>query len=521
MGDAVLTALGPGALAAMIAAGEVASREVVDAHIDRIDVVDPALNAVTVRLYDRARAAAAAADEVIAAGDPVGPLHGVPISVKDQFLLEGTPSTWGLPSRADHRATREGPLLHRLRAAGAIPLVKSNVPVLLLETETHNPLFGRTNNPWDLDRTPGGSSGGESALIAARCSPLGIGADIGGSLRIPAHYTGISSIKCTAHRLPWGDNPVGAFPEWQEAIVPVAGPMARTVDDVALGWRVLAAGDDPLAPEPEVPPVPWRDPGEVDVAGLRVGVYETDTFFAVAPAIRRAVREAAAALADAGAAVEEWSPPDPEEVFALYAGLLGCDDWQHVRDFLGDDPASPVLKLMFLGGRTPGVLSRVVPGAARALGQDSAVSVLANLGPASPYDTSERVIRQRALKHDIAGRLHDGPAVILGPPSALPALPHGRFRDLIAAFVQTFLPNLLGLPAGVVPVTRVRPDEETERSPGVDVVQRIARSAERGSAGLPVGVQVMAPWWREELVLAAMGAIEARVAGVGAPPERG
>ena len=287
-------------LAALIAAGEASSREVLADLRARVDAVEPSINAVTWRMDEAADAAAATADEAVAAGVELGPLHGVPVSIKDQFEVLGTPSTRGLPSRAGHRSTREGPLVGRLRAAGAIPFVKTNVPVMLMETETHNPLYGVTNNPYDLERTPGGSSGGEGALLAARGTPFGLGADIGGSLRVPAHYCGIATIKPTSHRLPWGDNPLD-FDEWQEAIVPQCGPMARTAADVALGFRVLAEPTDGLPVEPTVPPVPVADPDAIDVAGLTVGVCEDDGGLPPSPAVRRAVREAANALADAGA----------------------------------------------------------------------------------------------------------------------------------------------------------------------------------------------------------------------------
>lgn len=511
--DELLT-MGAAALAAAIAAGEVSSREVLDAHVARVEAVDPALNAVTVRLYDEARDAATAADEAVSAGDDLGPLHGVPVSIKDQFLVRGTPTTLGLPSRADHRADREGPLVTRLRNAGAIPFLKTNVPVLLLESETHNPLYGRTNNPWDLERTPGGSSGGESALIAAHGSPLGLGADIGGSLRLPSHDTGIATIKPTPHRLPWGDN---LDREWQEAIVPSSGPMARTVRDVVRGFEVLATGRDHLPPEPGVPPLPWRDPDAVDVGGLRVGITTSDGGVEVSPAVRRAVHEAARALEAAGAEVVEWTPPDAERSFGTYVGLLGGDGFRHAARRLGDDPASPVLQLLTLAGRVPGGVGPVLAAGLRALGQDGASHVVRNAGTLSTEDYFDRLLERGRMQDELAAEFRDGLDVILMPPHALPAMPHGRFRDLVYAGTFTFLVNLLGLPAGVVPVTRVRPGEESDRRPGLDVVARMVAATEAGSAGLPVGVQVVAPWWREDVVLAAMAVVERGVDGAGSP----
>ncbi len=485
-------------------------------HQARVAAVEPVINAVTWRMDEAALAAAEVCDEAVAAGVGVGPLHGVPVSIKDQFEVLGTPSTRGLLSRAGHRSTREGPLVARLRAAGAIPFLKTNVSVMLVETETHNPLYGTTNNPYDVERTPGGSSGGEGALLAARGTPLGLGADIGGSLRIPAHYCGIATIKPTSHRLPWGDNPP-EFDEWQEAIVPQCGPMARTVADVARALRVLAEPADGLPLEAFVPPLPLRDPAEVDVAGLTVAVCEGDGGVAPSPAVARAVGEAARALADAGARVVAWDPVPADEVYALYVGLLGGDGFRHLRRAIGDDPPSPVTRLLTASGRVPRWTARGLAAVASALGQRGAAASARNVGSRSFDEYSDLLLARKALLRRVARAFHAGPDVLLMPPHALPALRHGAFRDLTWTSTTTFFPNLTGLPAGVVPVTTVRPGEEIQRAVGIDLVERLARRNERGSAGLPVGVQVVAPWWQEHVVLAAMAAIEERVDGVAAP----
>lgn len=504
-------------LAARIAAREVSSREVLEAHIERAEAVNPAINAIIFRMYERARAEADAADEAVARGDELGALHGVPMSIKDEFLVEDTPTTWGLAHRVGHRATSEGPILHRLRAAGAIPFVKTNIPVMLIEMESHNPTFGRTNNPWDLERTPGGSSGGEGALIASLGSPLGLGADIGGSLRIPAHYNGLATIKVTEHRLPHGDRP-DDIPAWQENIASMSGPLARTVEDVVLGTRVMADDSgDPLPHEPSVAPVVWRDPGEVDVSGLRVGWTTEDGGIPVSPAIRRAVEEAVAALEAAGATIVEWSPPHAEETFALFAKLLGGDGFRHAARLTGDDPLSDVLKRLSLMGRIPGFVGRGVGRFLRAIGNGNIALVTELAGTLTVEELGEWLMRRQDMKRRLAAQFHDDVDVVVCPPYALPALPHGRFNDIYYAGSFTWLANLTGLPAGVVPVTRVRRGEETERSTGVDLVERVVKSCERGSAGLPVGVQVLAGWWHDELVLAAMAAIERGVEGVGHP----
>ncbi len=196
---------------------------------------------MVVSLFDRALDEADAADAARSRGEPLGPLHGVPVTIKEQFLVADTPTTVGLPSRASHRAAGDGPLVRRLRQAGAIVLGKTNVSQMLIYHESDNPVYGRTNNPWDPERTPGGSSGGEAAIVAAGGSPLGLGGDFGGSIRVPAHFSGVHGLRPTAGRLTVLDTPGGIFPAGQEAIIPQPGPMARTVEDLALAMQVLAA----------------------------------------------------------------------------------------------------------------------------------------------------------------------------------------------------------------------------------------------------------------------------------------
>ncbi|HEY7976271.1 MAG TPA: amidase, partial [Ktedonobacterales bacterium] len=197
-----ITDLSAVALAASIARGDLSAIEAVEASIARIEAVNPRLNAVVVKRYDEARAEARAADERQARGEPLGPLHGVPITVKECFDVTGTPATYGLPSRAHTLATEDDLYVARLRAAGAIIVGKTNLSQLLLYIESDNPLYGRTNNPWDLTRTPGGSSGGQAAIIAAGGSPLGLATDIGGSIRMPAAFCGVVGMKPTAGRTP-------------------------------------------------------------------------------------------------------------------------------------------------------------------------------------------------------------------------------------------------------------------------------------------------------------------------------
>lgn len=308
-------------LAETIRRGRVSAREVVETRLRRIEAVNPRLNAVVQVRAEAALQEADAAAAALARGEIQGPLHGVPFTVKDNIDTAGVVTTTGTAGRAHYVPRQDAAVVARLRAAGAILPGKTNLPELGLAPETDNRVYGRTNNPYDVTRSAGGGSGGEAAIIAAGGSPLGLGNDSGGSLRIPAHCCGVASIKPTTGRVPKsiGDAPPpgGAWHRlWQH------GPLARTVGDLWSALRVLAGPD---GRDPSVVPLPLGDPANVELRGLRVAVY-TDTPDVRADAqTATIVRAAGAALADAGAEVEEAQPPGTEQVYDLFFGLYGAD----------------------------------------------------------------------------------------------------------------------------------------------------------------------------------------------------
>lgn len=501
-----LTSLPATELAAMIARGDISSVEVVEAHIDRIERVNTVLNAVVVKRYEAARVEAREADERRARGEPLGPLHGVPITIKESLDLVDTPSTFGLQARANILAGQDDPYVARIRQAGAIILGKTNVAQLLYYIESDNPVYGRTNNPWNLDRSPGGSSGGQAAIIAAGGSPMGLGTDIGGSIRVPATSCGIAGLKPTAGRIP----DVGRYSEpiGEQAIVSQTGVLARRVVDVALGLEILNGGRNP---EVE-PPMPLGDPGAVDISRLRVAFYTDDGTFQVAPAVRRAVLEVAEALKDRGARVTAWSPPDVPHALDLFFGIMGADGGRGIIQTLGKDKRDPrVATLLFMGQRSRPTIT-ALGGLLRLLGQQGLADSIRNFGYKDTWHYWQLVEAQMDYQRrflEALDRADGGPFdLILCPACSLPAVTHGSARDLIVAGGYAALYNLLGYPTGVVPVTRVRADEEVGRASSKDRVQQTARKVELGSTGLPVGVQVVARPWREHVALAAMQAIE-------------
>jgi len=502
-----IIAMGAVDLEARLRSGELSAAEVVDAYIAQIERTDAALNAVVVRRFAEARAEAVAADAARAAGRPLGPLHGLPITIKEQFLLEGTPSTLGLEWRKNHRADHNGPLVTALRAAGAIILGKTNLSQNLSYIESDNPVYGQTRNPWDLTRTPGGSSGGEAAIIAAGGSALGLGSDLGGSIRIPAHFAGVAGLKPTTGRLTMMDKPEDASRPPGNMFQP--GPIARNVEDLQLAMSVLAAasigkGDT----SSDAPPYPAELP---NVRGLRVGIQLDEAFIRSAPAVRRALREAESDLVAAGATIVEFHPPLLADAARLFFRVMAADGAEWFRAGLhGDTPDRRAAGLLSAAGLPN--LARPFIAAALSIGGQPRLALAVTAARRAEGADVEKITTDLAAYRAAYNRAMDaaGVDVVLSPPVAVPALRHGASEYLSVANVAayTLLYNVLGLPAGVVPVTTVRSGEESDRPARLDVVERAARETERGSAGLPVGVQVAARLWREDLVLAAMSAIE-------------
>ncbi len=503
-----LTRLGAGELAQSIAAGDLSSREVVDAHIDRIEEVDGKLNAVVLPRFEQARREADEADGVRRRGHRLGPLHGVPVTIKDQFDVAGMPTTFGVARLADRSVERDGRMVTAWREAGAIVLGKTNVPPALGAIETDNARFGRTNNPWDLARTPGGSSGGDAAIVAVGGAPLSLGADLGGSLRIPAAWCGVSSLVTTVPRLPIDRAPVRTGTGLVDA---QAGPFARTTSDVALALRVLI---DAIVARPTSfnPPVPWREPPEAGVAGLRVALLPEIDGFAPSPAIRRALVEAATALRSAGADVEPWtSVPDIGQAVAIALRRWTADGGSWLRQTLEGEKPHPLIKQDVQGASLPNPAIRLLAATLHATGQQRAARVLRHVRKTSARELSDILGDHLTYADTFMTALDAGRYdLVLCPATPLPAVPHGMTKHLPDLHTTSLLTTTLGLPAGVMPVTRVRPGEESDRPASRDKAIQAARTAEQGSAGLPVGVQVVARHWREDLILAAMAAIESK-----------
>lgn len=447
------------AMARAIRDKQTSALEVVEAHLQRIDEVNTALNAVVTIVRERALAEARAADRALVKGDTPGPLHGVPMTLKDSLDTAGVVSTGGTKGRATFVPEHDATLVARLRAAGAILIGKTNTPELTLAGETNNLLYGQTNNPYDLSRTSGGSSGGAGAIIATGGSPLDIGSDTGGSIRLPSHFCGITGIKPTSgrvprtgHVVPFGLGAVDALTQ--------NGPMARYVEDLALTLPILSGVD---WRDPAIVPMPLGDPRAVKLQDLRVAVYTDNGIKTPTPEIIATVQAAAAALSDAGLSVREDRPAVIDRTADLANQLSAADGraWvQRLLDKAGTTELHPWLQ--------------------RRMDEAEPYDVAAFTALLEDVDTFRSQMLTFLQQYD----------VIVCPVCAFPAPPHGTTfePETRKGFSYTGTYNLTGWPGAVV---------------------RGGTSPE----GLPIGVQVVARPWREDVALAVAQYLETALGG--------
>jgi len=511
--------LGAAELARRLASGAVTSRELTENLITRLESAEvSALNAVSQPLYESAREDAAAADELLAecraTATPPPPLCGVPVTIKDCFDIAGTAATLGVPSRTNLAAQNDSPLVARLRAAGAVVLGKTNIPQAMLLHCCDNPVHGRTLHPSDPQRGPGGSSGGEAAIVAAGGSPLGLGSDLGGSIRQPAHACGLVGLKPTSGRL----TNIGSHRGLQgmQAIAIQAGPLAHKVEDVDLAMRVLVG--DPAASQPDEVTRPWGDYREVDVASLNVACWPSDGWFEPAPTVRRAIAESADALKQCGANVDTMNPQqveqsDVRQAMELYFGLISADGLKSIRRMLKGGPVDWQVRRQLWFAGWPRLARGPLGLLLRLFAQKRLSEMLLMSGPRSADQYWQLTEQAKKYANQFWEQLdqQNGSRVdaLLLPGHPLPALRHGTALDLLPAASYCYLPNLLGAPAGVVPWTTVRDDEQTYRPASrFDLVEHLASHATGHSKSLPVGVQVVARAWREDVTLAVLAALE-------------
>ncbi len=451
------------ALAQAIRKKQLSSEEIVRACIGRIEHVNVRLNAVVQLPAETALQQAREADQALARGEIRGPLHGVPFTLKDSIETLGIISTGGTEGRAHYVPSRDAVVVERLRQAGGILLGKTNCPEMGWAWEADNLIYGRTNNPYDLRLSPGGSSGGESAIITAGGSPCGLGSDAGGSVRFPAHCTGIAAIKPTSGRVPR----TGHFPGpggildslWQ------IGPLARFVEDLALLLPIISGPD---AEDAAVMPVPLDEPRAVDVRRLRVAFHTDNGIEASSEEIAETVRKAAAVLAQAGVHVEEARPGVMDQTYEIYLGLFTADGGAGLES------------LLHIAGTT-----RVHPLLQRALD-------LQRAGGKSMAQFSALVDQWDAYRREMLAFMA-GYDALLCPVCSFAGMVHGSTYDRLPCFSYTMTANLTGWPAAVV-------------------------RAGSTFSGVPIGVQIIAPPWREDMALAIAQVLQDALGGWQTPP---
>lgn len=450
--------------------------EVVDAHIARAEAVNPLLNALVAERFEAARAEARQAESRLMAardGDALPPLLGVPCTIKEFLAVTGMPLTAGIVSRRDVRAETDAEIVRRVRAAGAIVLGVSNIPEGGLWMETDNRIYGRTNNPWNPARTAGGSTGGEGALIAAGASPFGIGADVGGSIRIPAAFCGIVGHKPTGRMVP----NTGYWPPVHGDLSAylVCGPMARRVRDLMPLLRVLAGPD---GVDTVVRSWPLADPATIDLREVSVFAVESPGRPRIRPVVQQAVRDATAALVDAGARRGTLRTDGLQRGFEIWSAMMSSAPGPSYGMVLGDDgnELSVMRELWRLPLRrsahtTPAVV----------------MVALERLAKRFPGGAEKLVAIGRRLQADLEAELGDR-GVLIYPPYTRPAPRHrGPYLTPFDP-ACTAIFNVLELPSTVVPV-------------GVD------------ADGMPLAVQVVGKRGRDDLTIAVAGALEAAFGG--------
>lgn len=448
-------------IAEQVRAKEVSPVEVARLHLDRIERLNPKLNAFVDCQPEAVLAQARKAEKAVLAGGDLGPLHGVPLSIKSSIDVSGHRSESGTRLRAGYVAAADAPLVARLRGAGAVILGVTNTPELLMAWETDNLLYGRTNNPWDLARTAGGSSGGEAAAIAAGLSAGGVGSDGGGSLRVPAHFCGICGLKPTPGRIPT----TGHFPKsgGPFALLGVVGPMARTIEDLRLMFEVMTGPDDG---DPCSAPALVREFSDEQAKEARIGFFEDDARTPVTKETRIAIKQAAALLSGNGYRVEEFRSDGLEEARQLWWKFFGTAGGMILAPMLRghEKELSPIFREFFLWTS------------------------------AEPVHTGDSLLGawlvRDELREKILRQMRKYP-VLICPTAAIPAFRHGEREWQVEGKTVKYLDawsycewfNLLGFPAVVVP-------------------------GGFSEDGLPIGVQIIGRPWEEELVLAVATTLE-------------
>ena len=434
--------------------------------------------------FDRAQQQAAEADKWVTEERSLGPLHGVPITVKDSLQVAGLPTTWGLTHQNQLDDRQDAEIVQRLRLAGAIVLGKSNIPQLAFSYECDNPRFGCTHNPRSLDRTTGGSSGGEAALVASGCSPLGVGSDSAGSIRVPAHFCGVHSLMPTPGLLPVGG--LADATPGRPHVRQTGAFMARHVEDLVCALNVT-----------RLQPPGWTDcrPMQVKLDSLRIGVIRSDPYCPATPAITRTVDCAAKVLAATGAELVDFPAPNFRALAKLLCQFQVADGTRSLkRALIGSEVLKELADLQRIAS-APRLVRWSLARSARQRNRHNAAELISSSHAVSvdKYWQMLGEVRVHVDRYHANWRAEKLDALIM-PTCAVTAPRHGKMLYLTDAVCYSFWVNLFGWPAGVF--------SAEAHQPVVDLIDSCAEEQ------LPIGVQVVTEPWHEQVLSAVMLALE-------------
>jgi len=442
----------------------------------------------------------------------LGYLFGIPISLKDPIICKGLVATFGVSLNLNNVAQKDGLIVELLKDQGAIPFVTSNVPQVLLINETVSRAYGRAENPWNRTRSSGGSSGGESALISSRCSPLGIGSDLGGSIRTPCLYTGLYGFNPTSTRNTF-DGHFYCTPKDRIALrnfKPCCGPIGKSVDDLNLMMKSMVLEKN-WQNDYETVPIKWREEIYKTPKKLRIGYVKSTPNYPVSPANERAVQEAVNALKSKGHEIVELEFYQFEELTNSFLELISADGkFRGLRQKLKGESPIDEYKLMFFFANIPRSLAKIFAFALNCFGERRTSKTIKAMSGKSAWEYFQSSEQHLVYKSLFAKWWKDNKLdAFVSPGFGLPAVKHGTSQELFIYCCYMFVWNVLNYPVGAVPITKVRKEEEEFKDKiHKDRINMMARECCKGSQGMPVGVLVATKTYEDELCLFVMKEIE-------------
>lgn len=447
----------------------------------------------------------------------LGNLFGMPFSIKDTFNQKGLDATCGLAARCFQPAEEDGWTVKYLKDQGLIPFIRSNIPQLLVLTESSNIIWGRAKNPWDIERTPGGSCGGEGGLVAAKCSPIGFGADGFGSLRIPAAYTGLYCFKGTQTRFSQiGQKPLNTFSISRKTIIhDNYGPIGKCVNDLALFMKTLISPQHHNV-DPMIPYIPWDESKEVLPKKLKVGYCLSDDLFPTSAPCKRAVLEAVETLKKLGHECIEIKIPTLREIMLCTLAISNADGKSRgrVEALEGEKPIKE-LKLSTQLANLPYIVRALFSDLIDSMGYHRWANLMKNMKELQAHEYFTVVYKLAKCKKEFYDTwIKEGYDTLLMPGDALPALKHGSANSLALSGCYMYLGNAVNLASGVVPVTKVRPGEDTYETSGSkehDLFHKKACESIKGSVGMPVSVCIYTLPWEDEKCIGIMRLLEDQI----------